>query len=131
MRAIPLPKYHDYKVALRPESYIVFTTKVSRLVEAWQWMPPPKTRNAKICRRKTFMISHIFLGIKASSLVLNTTPLILFLLLMYFFHIWFIIYRHGNSLVIQYLSRGSDLNVYWFSMFFLDDFNEQDHFKNN
>ena len=25
--------------------------------------------------------------------------------------------------------RGSDLNVYWFSMFFQDDFNEQDHFK--
>ena len=81
MRAILLPKYYEQKVALRLESYIVFTTKVSRRVEAWQWMPPPKSRNAKICKRKTFMISHIFFGIKASSLVLNTTPSMLLLFL--------------------------------------------------
>ena len=36
MRAILLPKYHEQKMALRLESYIVFTTKVSRRVEAWQ-----------------------------------------------------------------------------------------------
>ena len=92
---ILLPKYYDQKVALRLELYIVFTTKVSPRVEAWQWMSPPKTRNAKICKRKTLMISRIFFGIKASSLVLNTTPIfLLFLmarLLLSFFQIWFII----------------------------------------
>ena len=113
---ILLPKYYDQKVALRLELYIVFTTKVSPRVEAWQWMPPPKSWNTKICKRKTFMISHIFFGIKASSLFLNTTPSIFLLLLLYVFLIWFIyivmiILSGYNTSSPRVNIRGSDLTV--------------------
>lgn len=39
---------------------IVLTTKLYRRAEAWQRRPPPKSRNAEICKRRTFMINHIF-----------------------------------------------------------------------
>ena len=144
MRAILLPKYYDQKLALRLESYIVFTTKVSRRVEAWQWMPPPKSRNAKICKRKTFMISHIFFGIKASSLVLNTSASIFLLFLISTTYLlsdmnrWILegIYRGWrwklNSwfpgvqpFLAAYQYKRSNLNVYWFWTFFQDHFKEQ------
>ena len=129
MRVILLPKYYDQKVSLRPKSYKIFTTKVCRRVEAWQWMSPPKSWNTKICKRKTFMISHIFFGIEASSLVLNRTPSIFLLLLMCFFHIYdslysMIILSGFNTSSPRFNIIGSDLNVCWLLMFF-DHFNEQ------
>ena len=114
MGVILLPKYYDQKVALRPESYKVFNTKVCRRIEAWQWMSPPKSWNTKICKRKTFMISHIFFGIKASPLVLNRTPSIFLLLLMYFFHIYDSLYSHDNSLGIRYFLPTCQYKRKWF-----------------
>ena len=132
MRVILLPKYYDQKVTLRPESYIVFTTKVCRWVEAWQWMPPPKSWNTKICKRKTFMISDIFFGIKASlsfpkhnSFNFLATFAVC---LSYVIHYIVMIILSGYSTSSPRVNiRGSDLNVYWFLMFF-DHFNEQDHY---
>ena len=114
MRVILLPKYYNQKVTLRPKSYIVFTTKVCRRVEAWQWMPPPKSWNTKICKRKTFMISHIFFGIKASSLFLNRTPSIFLLLLMCFFHIYDSLYSHDNSVGIPFFLSTFQYKRKWF-----------------
>ena len=114
MRVILLPKYYNQKVTLRPESYIVFTTKVCRRVEAWQWMPPPKSWNTKICKRKTFMISHIFFGIKASSLFLNRTPSIFLLLLMCFFHIYDSLYSHDNFVGIPFFLSTFQYKRKWF-----------------
>ena len=131
MRVILLPKYYNHKITLRRELYIVFTTKVCRLVEAWQWMPPPKSWNTKICKRKTFMISHIF-GIKSlfsfpkhNSFNFLTTFAVC---LSYMIHYIVMIILSGyNTSSPRVNIRGSDLNVYWLSMFF-DYFNEQDYY---
>ena len=115
MRAILLPKYYDQKVALRPELYIVFTTKVCRSVEAWQWMPPPKSRNTKVCKWKTFMISHIFFGIKASFSCPKHNSFLQFSYYCCISFIYVSLYSHDNSLGIQYFLSTCQYKRKWFN----------------